>query len=277
MLIEKAEVFWNRSLLSVKGSFSNLCIFVADRLQIDIQDLCSFIIGNQSLPTPRLSAATTREVFDFLTQNNMWDYWNHFLLEEIVDKFGNGDAEMMARVEEHKITLSGHLASVKIAECLANGPFHQRHYKFLHRDVDELKWKLGDVMDEALDFIDNIWKSLKYLGLPRKDVVLDRIQGGCVLVVWLIRSIKSNEVREKAKRNTALFEQYSVLWIKINDEYIYKYESVSSEELRLPLPEGEPEEQEEMQPTELESEEKAIKKTKTVITGLIKVRKEIDI
>lgn len=141
------------------------------------------------------------DIFEAITRNQFWDYWNYSLLEEIVQQFGAGDAEMLSWVNDYKHDLAGFKACTKIIDYMpvlesdssfddsdADEPTTATPAKYDRRYRRQLSIKLKvNLAEHSLLYIDRLWNSIaEVLLLPPLSALLDCIRKGCITVVLLI-------------------------------------------------------------------------------------------
>ena len=94
-----------RNVRIIQGKFSMLVTKSRKRLQsrgINVEDLKAFLITMCSSPNPRdgsynvttliASIKSLNEIFCALSDNGLWDYFNYFLLQSIIEEFASDDA-----------------------------------------------------------------------------------------------------------------------------------------------------------------------------------------
>ena len=245
--------FAEGNLRQIQGRFGRLLIFVRRKLQEKLKEekehneLRLFLLSilpsgaGNCLPT----SVNVEEIFEAITRNKLWDYWNYHLLEQVIEMFGYDDEEMLTNMEQYKKNFSGYKIATKLkthiaaldAETIAlsagatsgsNVPQTKPNPEYFSK----LSLKLGEpVAGYSLDYLDKLWRSLRiHLLLPPLSLLLDTVHQGCVCVTWLIPSYLAPQAIERAQLSAEVFKGYQILEIKIDSKSIYNDEPADSEE-----------------------------------------------
>ena len=171
------------------------------------------------------------QIFEALSCNKLWDSWNYYLLEQIVEEFAAGDHEIASWIEaylqdlkSYKVStkLIGHIAAVDsgyIVEETKDKParYDKRYYQTL-----SFKLKMN-FTDQTMDYIDRLWNKVAELyDLPPHVVILDSIRKGCVSVVWRIPSHIAPKILEAPPPSDEFYSEHEITRVEYGGEGIYQ-------------------------------------------------------
>ena len=168
-----------RNLARIRGRFATLVTKVTDNLKrknIDMEEFHLYIIT--FFPRGIVSNANSvAEVFEAISQQQLWDHLSYSPLKEVSEKFERDDPQLKEWISEYKSELSGFKATTKIADYIKvnnededmaepEERLHMARYdKCYYR---RLSFKLKTpVTEKSLDYIDELWRSIaEYFYLP---------------------------------------------------------------------------------------------------------------
>ena len=116
---KEAVTFAMQNLVKIRGKFSMLLTSVCTNLRqkgISSEDFRLFVVALLPLSDCVPKSSDLSEIFEAITRNRLWDYWNYSPLQSIVEKFGG--SEMMSMIQEYRKDLSGFLAATKIGDYI---------------------------------------------------------------------------------------------------------------------------------------------------------------
>ena len=181
----------------------NTCRTLKEK-QISVEDFQMFLTGyfpSECIPT----SSSIHKIFEVITRQKLWDYWNYYPLKEIVQGFVADDPDLTSSLETYKRELKSYKVTTKLIDHIAATSaesvppseeeqpvrYDQQHYERLSF---KLKMKFTD---HTLDYIDDLWNEYAELyGLPPYMALLDCISEGCV---WLIPSHLYGSTRQHPK------------------------------------------------------------------------------
>ena len=226
---------------------------VCGRLQqngIDIGEFSLFVVA--LFPPGDCIPQTNdlEEMFRAITRNGLWDFWNYSPLEEIVEKFGKGDPQLLLWVNEYKSDLVGFKACTKIVTYLSDvesdtfdddsdaeqaAPVKQAKYD--HRYYHRLSVKLKlNVANRSLSFIDDLWRSVsECFLLPPLSALLDRVHKGCITVVWLIPTSLVPRLLRQIYKARVFLKQRHIASLALDNLCVYNEESNTVEQRQSPV------------------------------------------
>ena len=233
---------------NIKVKYSTLLINVRGRLQqkgIDVRDFRQFVIPlfppGDCIP----HSADLAEIFEAITRNGLWDFWNYRSLEGIVQHFGAGDVEMSGWIKEYKADLAGFKACTKIANYLSvvdsdssfdesdsEQPTSRKPAKYDHRYFRTLSLKLkANVTDRSLLYIDDLWSSVsECFLLPPLSALLHHVHKGCITVVWLFPTGLVPQLLKQICQAGNFFQQHHIASVTLDDQCVYDEQTSTVEQ-----------------------------------------------
>ena len=134
---------------------------------------------------PDLNLEDIEGVFQFFINNGYWDYLNFDFLSEAISTFT--DAALKRAEREYQDRVSAYMATVKIAEFISENNKLNQHLaskqtpstarkRSESQYLEILSIKLNvNIGSRTLNYIEDLWKKLSFLNLPKIGVVLDCI------------------------------------------------------------------------------------------------------
>ena len=179
------------------------------------------------------------EIFEAITRNGLWDFWNYQLLEDIVHQFGADDDQLNDWVKEYKAHLAGFKACTKIIDYIAvvesdssfdesdlDQPTQPKQAKYDRKYYHKLSLRLKvKVTDQSLSYVDDIWRSVsQYLLLPPLSAFLDHIYKSSITVVWLIPTGLVPQLLKQIHEAGDFFHQHHIASVTLHDRCVYDEE-----------------------------------------------------
>jgi len=172
-------------------------------------------------------SANISEMFETLTAEGAWDFMNYYLLESIIEEYGDDKTKEM--MELYQQDLTGYLLATKIKDHLDTVDLQHPTPQIQLIPQEELfsllktKIKGVNITDQALKYVKDLWESLqKRFLLPEHILVLHKIGKGCLELVWYIPSELAAYVIQKAKESESYFKQQQFLQVSVDDVHVYK-------------------------------------------------------
>lgn len=208
---------------------------------VQVEEFCSYIVPLYP-EIPETVMGSIPSIFEYLTRERLWDFWNYHHLGGIIGLFGGNKikiCELQKLEDVYKGKLSGFLATTKISDYLLRNREQEhkvgrpsnsrRRNSKAYRDTLSMKLVNVKMETDTLQYVEDLWKKLDYLGLPKTGVLLDRIHGGCILVIWLVSSEITETFCEKALGERTFYEENSISRVTLNDECIYAAPKIAEE------------------------------------------------
>lgn len=220
---------------------------VCGRLQqngIDIGEFSLFVVA---LFPPGDCIPQTNDLhrmFRAITQNGLWDFWNYSPLEEIVQRFGKDDPQLLLWINEYKCDLVGFKACTKMITYLSDvkssdteQPAPVNAAKYDHKYYHELSVKLKlNVANRSLSFIDDLWRSVsECFLLPPLSALFDRVHKGCITVVWLIPTSLVPRLLRQIYKARVFLKQRHIASLALDNLCVYNEESNTVEQKQSPV------------------------------------------
>ena len=250
--------FAKRRIQMIQGKFSMLVTKSLRRLQkrkINVKDVQMFLVTMYSSPNSRdgsdivitmiESAKTLDAIFRALSKCRLWDCFNYYLLQNIIEEFASEDDELNRMMQNYQKDLTGYVLGLKIetyldayldanehstttsdSEDSANEiitlPPQQKHELF-----KKLTAKVSaNVTDHSLAFVNDLWRSLAtQFALPRPAMMLHKVAKGCISITWLIPANLVKHVTRMAQRTSNMFAEKQILRVMLEEQCIYSTQS----------------------------------------------------
>ena len=209
----------------------NTCRKLRER-PINFEDLQTFLTSYFSPGECIPKSANINEIFNAISRHDLWDYWNYYPLEEIVQGFAADDQEILSWIETYRHDLESYKVTTKLLDHIAADsvlivdelePVEQpaRHDR---RYYQKLSFKLKmDFTDHSLKYIDEFWNKFASLyGLPPYVVLLDHIRKGCVSIVWLVPSHLAPKILSGAPLSDDFYQKHEIVRVEFDGECIYQ-------------------------------------------------------
>ena len=177
--------------------------------------------GNQFLRKLLKPSASISEMLETLTVEGVWDFMNYYLLESIIEEYG--DDRTKAMMERYKQDLTGYMLVTKIKDHL--DAVDLEHSTIPHEELFSLLTTKTDgvnITNQSLKYVKDLWESLrKQFSLPKHILVLYKISDGCLEITWRIPSKIASYVIRKAKESEEYFREQHFLRVSVDGVHIY--------------------------------------------------------
>ena len=158
------------------------------------------------------------EIFETLSDNKLWDSWNHLSLKEIVKQFAADDQEIATWIKAYEKKFKMFQGTTRLIDCV--GMVFVDSVK--RDDEQEISFKLGE-SDASLKQIENFWNEFAdRCGLPLHVTRLDSITEGSVLVVWRIPSGIAPKILEAPPPSDKFYRKHRITRVEYDGECIYQ-------------------------------------------------------
>ena len=250
---EVAEVT-SQNKRNITAKYATLLTNVYNRLHnklqektLDIQEFRLFVIARFPPGDCIPQSENLGNVFEAITRNGLWDFWNYQLLEDIVHQFGGDDKQMEDWMNKYKADLVGFKICTKIIHYLRvvesdssfdesdqDQPTQQKLAKYDRKYFRKLSLRLKvKVTDQSLSYIDDIWRSVsEYLLLPPLAAILDCICKGSITVVWLIPIGLVPQLLKQIRQAGDFFQQQNIESVTVDDQCVYDKQISAVEQIQ---------------------------------------------
>ena len=224
----------NKQAIDVK--FATLLMKTCRKLggrQINMEDLHVFLTPlGKCIP----KSSSIHEIFEAITHHKLWDYWNYYPLEGIVQGFAADDQEIRSWIEAYRQDLESYKVMTKLIDHIATAAFvstvseshsdEERPARYDKQYYQELSCKLEtNFTDHSLKYIDELWDKFANLyELPPRAVLLDSIREGCVSIVWLVPSRLAPQILKAPPPNDEFYHKHEIIKVEFNGTCLYQEE-----------------------------------------------------
>ena len=126
-------------------------------------------------------------MFEAISLNKLWDYWNWMPLKAVVQMFLHNDEEAKAKVHEYSESLAAFKATMRVSEFIKNQhglfatdarPPQKERARYDPSYYRTFRAKLNvNPTDLMLNYINELWESVSItFSLPPLGVLLDRVE-----------------------------------------------------------------------------------------------------
>ena len=231
----------HRNIVTIKGKFSRLVTTSCTRLRsrnVNIEDFQTHLITMYSSPGSRDGSGTvTRvvkhaksltEIFQALSEYQMWDYLNYYLLQSIIEQFAGDDDELKTMMEQYQKDLTGHILTLKIQTYLdATNYERSADEKLPALPPPNIFKKLtvkvkANITEHSLSYVYELWRSLAIqFDLPQPAMILYDIAEGCLGIMWLLPINLFKYVTEMAQRSLDMFARQQIQRVMLEEKCLY--------------------------------------------------------
>jgi len=177
--------------------------------------------GNQFVKKLLKSSANISEMFETLTVEAVWDFMNYYLLESIIEEYGDDKTKEM--MEQYKQDLTGYMVVTKIKDHLDAVDLENLTRRVLPIPQEELFSLLkAKVTYRSLEYIRDLWDSLQnQFSLLKHILVLYRIGEGCLEMMECIPSELASYIIRKAKDSEQYFIEQPFILVTVDGVHMY--------------------------------------------------------
>jgi len=177
--------------------------------------------GNQFLRKLLKPSATITEMLEMLTVEGEWGFMNYYLLESIIEEYGDDRTKEM--MEQYKQDLTGYLLVTKIKDHL--DAVDTEHPTIPQEELYSsltIKVKGVNISSQSLKYVNDLWESLrKQFSLPKHILVLYKIAKGCLEISWCTPVKLAAYIIRKAKESEQYFEEQQFLRVSVDGIHIH--------------------------------------------------------
>ena len=226
----------------IKARFSGLLLKVGKVLEgnIDIEDFRFFIKDkfreNKAFKNAvnRLANARVLDVFEVITDHGLWDYWNYYTVETIVDEFAEDNMTIKEFIDKYLSELAGFKFGTKLSSYIEERAHTLEIKERAFRDQSPLARydrgyynKLELVLKvradaKCLAYVDEVWKSIAtHCVLPSLPALLDMIQKGCLKITWMVPIPSALQLQVSIPGSEKFFQEQNIARITLEDAILY--------------------------------------------------------
>ena len=225
-----------RSKQKIEAKFAVLLTNICKKLRekpMDFTELQMFFTSFFSLGECIAKSSNIHETFDMLTRHKLWDYWNYYPLERLVQAFAADDEEIQSWVEAYKQDLRSYKLTTKLIDHIAADSSYgspseeeqlERPARYDRRYYSKLSIKLKmKFSDHTLHYIEDLWKEFAELyDLPPHTALLDSISKGCVLIIWLVPTHLAPQILLTVPHSDDFYRKHEIMRVEFGGKCIYQ-------------------------------------------------------
>ena len=223
----------------IEAKFAVLLTNVCKKLRekpIDFTELQMFFTSFFSQGKCIAKSSNIHETFDMLTRHKLWDYWNYYPLERLVQAFAADDQEIQSWIEAYKQDLRSYKLTTKLIDHIAAVDFDssygspseeeqlERPARYDRRYYSKLSLKLKmRFSDYTLHYIEDLWEEFAELyDLPPHVALLESISKGCVLIVWLVPTHLAPQILHTPPHSDDFYHKHEIMKVEFRGKCIYQ-------------------------------------------------------
>ena len=243
----------------IKGRFATLVTTSSRNLQyreISVDRVKTYLIimysspdtmdANNTVNSVLGSASSFDELFRKLSEHGYWNYHNHFLLQNIIDKFAHDDIELKGMIQQYQRDLTGHILALHIPTYLDAINAYKDPTSNSENSTTSISSELFEklqvkvkvkITDHSVKYVFDLWHALKdQFVLPKPALIFHSIAEGCINITWLLPANLVKHITKMVQDNSSMFAKQQILKMMLEKQCIYPVDI----ECKPPLPEFEP-------------------------------------
>ena len=217
----------DRNEAHIQRMFGSLIRFSIKKIKeknINLEEVRSyvanvFLIGDL-LPQP----TSIDKMFEVITKEKKWSYLNYSPLCELLEEFVND--ETREKREQYKSAVIGYRSTIRLTDWMRRNELCKESTSQLPPpDCKELRFKLHpfNITQTTLQYIYELWDSIKEQFCLNVDAVLYDVERGCVEVTWHV--LATENLRDLFQRRLPLslvfLKRNKIIQIHFDDDCIY--------------------------------------------------------
>jgi len=187
------------------------------------------------------------EIFEAVSHNKLWNYWNYSPLQNVVEKFVGDDQEMKLWIETYKKDLVSYKATTRLVDYIADvhsdpsgddslsdedqpagqelqsarqgqkpAKYDRKYYRKLSITLEAKFTK------HTLKYLDDLWKEFADLyNLPPLATLLDCVYKKSITIVWLIPSHLASHIFKAASCSADFYHKHHITRVEFDEVCIY--------------------------------------------------------
>ena len=220
-----------KNMQKIFGNFSRMLTKVCRKLRekpINAEEL-KFLINSYFQGEYIPKSSDINEIFEAANCHKLWDYWNYYPLENVVQLYASDDPELTLLMETYRQDFESYKVTTKIIDHItavnAKSSEEEEHEKpsYDRRYYQTLSLKLNaTVTGHSVKYIDDLWNKFANLyNLPPRVALLDHIHRGCVSVVWYIPSYLAPQIH-LAPLSNVFYRKHEITRVEFDGRRIYQ-------------------------------------------------------
>ena len=166
-------------------------------------------------------ALSVTDVFETLSENKLWDYYNYTALVNIAEVFGGDNPELMECVNSYRLEMGRFIAKTKIEhyiEAREEDRSQEEEGVLQYRDIFKVDLKI-EAKEKFLVYFDTVETSIfGYFECPRQSVLLHSMEielypvwDYVVEVIWLVTPEIAEVINKQFEENDVLLAEIEQL------------------------------------------------------------------
>ena len=234
-------------LRKIKSRFASLQVEVRSAMeahQVKLKDAHQFLVSFFQSECCIRKPSDLTELFNIVTESELWRYDHYGPLEELAEKFLPDDHPARKLVIEYNDQLSGFYTTTKIIHFIdpsdldnseddsdssdseddTQQSLSPKEFKKLYRKLKvtlklDRKTKLSDM---TMSYVDTLWKSLiKKFNLPPLTVIIKKIVGGSLIITWLVPPQVSFVIAASYSKALGFYQQHNIVQVQLDGHTLY--------------------------------------------------------
>ena len=203
-----------------------------ERNDINIKEFRMYIINLFPPGDIFTNAFSIANIFEAISQHQLWNYTHYAPIVEISKKFGGDDTELTKWIRDYELELTRFNTTSKITDYISKNEeetaeeeesLQQGLARYDKRYCKKLMVKLKEriIKDSCLDYIDQLWRSIaKYYFLPSPSALLDSIHKGCK-VTWYVPTPSALQIQASIPDSAEFLQQQEIMQVLLDNEILY--------------------------------------------------------
>ena len=240
-------------LRKIKSQFASLQVEVRSAMeahQVKLKDVHQFLVSFFQSECCIRKPSDLTELFNIITESELWRYDHYGPLEELAEKFLPEDNPARNLVSKYKDQLSGFYTTTKIIDFIdlselddseedsdadseddTQQSLSPKESKKVYRKLKvtlklDRKTKLSDV---TMSYIETLWKALiKEFNLPPLTAVIKKIVGGSLIITWLVPPQVSTVIAASYSKALRFYQQQNIALVQLDGCTLYREEWIVS-------------------------------------------------
>ena len=240
-------------LRKIKNQFASLQVEVRSAMeaqQVKLKDVHQFLVSFFQSECCIRKPSDLTELFNIITESELWRYDHYGPLEELAEKFLPEDNPARNLVSKYKDQLSGFYTTTKIIDFIdfselddseddsdadseddTQQSLSPKESKKLYRKLKvtlklDRKTKLSDM---TMSYVETLWKALtKEFNLPPLTAVIKKIVGGSLLITWLVPPQVSTVIAASYSKALRFYQQQNIVQVQLDSFTLYHEEWIVS-------------------------------------------------
>ena len=174
-----------------------------------------------------------KTMFEDITRNNLWNWWDRYVLDEIIEKFLCDNEEVQVKVDEYTEMLRAYKATTTIAKMIRSKhivledeeqppPTKRMRHDLSYYCILEVKLEKLNPTKIMVEYIDKLWERLRVqFALPPLHVLLDRLEGNSIQITWLFPTKFKHIIMKAASVSEEFFQANQITMMAVDGKCVY--------------------------------------------------------